>query len=616
MPTVSVERDLLFQAIGKTFTDEEFDHLCFEFGIELDDITNEKQLKQREAQNSKDTSDQYSESVLYKIDVPANRIDLLCLEGISRALRIFMNIEDPPAYSLRVFSGQEPVQFRVKAATKLARPYIVAAILNNVQLTQERYDSFIDLQDKLHQNICRRRTLVAIGTHDLDTIKGPFTYTALPPEEIQFVPLTQSCSYDAKALLDLYRTNPEYKHLKPYTDIIYDKEVYPVVMDSNDVVLSLPPIINGEHSKISVKTRNILIECTATDLRKAKIVLNTMVTMFSQCCESPYCIEPIQIVYEESSSCDEIVPNLESRQVNVAIQDVYSMLFGQQEPLELDVAHMCKLCDKMQLCARVADDGKELVVQIPPTRSDILHPIDVIEDIGIAYGFNNIPHTIPKTMTYGAPQPLNKLTDQLREEISRGGFMELLTHGLCSHDENFKYLNREDDDTSAVVLRNPATIEFEVVRTSLIPGVLKTIQNNKSLSFKDGLKLFEISDVVLLDPNSDVGASNVRRICAAYTGLTDGFEIIHGLVDRIMLLVGFRNVVEAPDIVSKLDIYYSIDPSSHPTYFPGRCADVILHSFGKTQCLGSFGVLHPRVLGSFELTHPTSTLEINLDPLV
>lgn len=119
MPTVSVQRDLLFQAFGREFTDEEFDHLCFEFGIELDDITNEKQLKQREAQNTKDTTVQYSESVLYKIDVPANRIDLLCLEGISRALRIFMNLENPPSYSLQNSFGREPLQFRVKATTKV-----------------------------------------------------------------------------------------------------------------------------------------------------------------------------------------------------------------------------------------------------------------------------------------------------------------------------------------------------------------------------------------------------------------------------------------------------------------------------------------------------------------
>jgi phenylalanyl-tRNA synthetase beta chain len=161
-----------------------------------------------------------------------------------------------------------------------------------------------------------------------------------------------------------------------------------------------------------------------------------------------------------------------------------------------------------------------------------------MEDVAIAYGFDKIPVTFPSTLTVGRQQPLNKLGDHLRDEISRAGYIELLTHGLCSHNENFSFLNQSDDGRTAVVLSNPATIEFEVVRTTMIPGMLKTVENNKSMSVKDGLKLFEISDVVLLDPTADVGAKNVRRLCALYTGQTDGFEIIHGLVDRVMQLLG------------------------------------------------------------------------------
>ena len=84
------------------------------------------------------------------------------------------------------------------------RPYVSGAILRNVKFTQARYESFIALQDKLHQNLARQRTLVAIGTHDLDAIKGPFTYEALPPEEIKFVPLNQTKSMNAVELMDFY----------------------------------------------------------------------------------------------------------------------------------------------------------------------------------------------------------------------------------------------------------------------------------------------------------------------------------------------------------------------------------------------------------------------------
>lgn len=120
MPTVGVKRDELFAAMQQTFTDEEFDHLCFEFGIELDDITSEKQLKQREQGKSNKAHDDVSDAVLYKIDVPANRYDLLCVEGIARALRVFLQKERPPVYKL-VPRAEGPHQMIVKPNTKVRR---------------------------------------------------------------------------------------------------------------------------------------------------------------------------------------------------------------------------------------------------------------------------------------------------------------------------------------------------------------------------------------------------------------------------------------------------------------------------------------------------------------
>jgi phenylalanyl-tRNA synthetase beta chain len=433
------------------------------------------------------------------------------------------------------------------------------------------------------------------------------------------VPLTQSREFEAKELMDFYRTNPEAKHLKPYTDIIYDSPVYPVITDKNGVVLSLPPIINGEHSKITLSTKNVFIECTGTDITKAKIVLNTVIAMFSEYCAKPFTVEPVQIEYEDASVNEsEQTPDLSDRSVEVNVKDIYSMLFGTREPVNLDLERICRLCSKMQLSATPTADGKRIVAQVPPTRSDILHAVDVIEDVGIAYGFNNIPLTIPTTQTIGQAQPLNKLGDLLRDEISRAGYIELLTHGLCSHNENFKFLNRKDDGKSAVVLSNPATIEFEVVRTSMMPGVLKTIQNNKSMSVKEGLKLFELSDVVVLDDKTDVGARNVRRLCAAYTGHTDGFEVIHGLVDRVMQLLGVPSSLElSAEALKDVAAYYTITPASESTFFPGRCAVVTLLNKGQEPLrLGSFGVLHPEVLRNFDLLNPTSILEMDIEPLV
>src|SRR5579859_1835811 len=131
-----------------------------------------------------------------------------------------------------------------------------------------RYESFIALQDKLHSNLARQRTLVSIGTHDLDTIQGPFHYKALPPKEISFVPLNQTKKMNAEELMEYYEND---RHLSKFLHIIRDKPVYPIIYDSNDVVLSLPPIINGDHSKITLNTRDIFIEITATDKTKVEI---------------------------------------------------------------------------------------------------------------------------------------------------------------------------------------------------------------------------------------------------------------------------------------------------------------------------------------------------------
>jgi len=170
-------------------------------------------------------------------------------------------------------------------------------VLRNIQFTQERYESFIALQDKLHQNLARQRTLVSIGTHDLDTLRGPFTYEALPPEQIEFVALNQTEKMNGVELMKYYEVRDcsgrrfllqrlkfiqNDRNLGRYLHIIRDSPVYPVIFDSKRTVCSLPPIINGEHSKISTKTKNVFIEITALDKTKVEVVNNILVAMFSQ----------------------------------------------------------------------------------------------------------------------------------------------------------------------------------------------------------------------------------------------------------------------------------------------------------------------------------------------
>ncbi|KAG2482402.1 hypothetical protein HYH03_018663 [Edaphochlamys debaryana] len=608
MPTVGVNRDKLFEKLGRVYTDEEFDQLCFDYGIELDDVTSEKEMLRKElaSQAAKGAETKLaaeaaaaSEEVIYKIDIPANRYDMLCVEGIARALNIFRGTQPAPTYKLADMAGKPLLQMVVKPETALVRPFVVCAVLRGVKFDAARYNSFIDLQDKLHQNLCRQRTLVAIGTHDLATVQGPFTYEALPPEEIKFVPLKQTREFNAKDLMQYYLDNDQ--KLKKFVPIIASSLVYPVIYDANRTVLSLPPIINGQHSAISLNTRDVFIECTATDLTKAKVVLNTVVTMFAEYCERPFEVEPVEVV--DAFGAKTVYPDLSCRSLSLTADYVNSLL-----GVSLPPQQVAELLNKMQVSATLGADGQALTVLVPPTRSDILHACDVAEDVAIAYGYNNIVKRIPPTATQGRELPLNQVTEMLRAEVAMCGFTEVLTWALVSRAENFDNLRRPDDGNSAVEIGNPATIEFEVCRTSLLSSALKTLAANKEVPLP--VKLFELSDVVLLDAAKSVGSRNERRLVAVFAAKESGFEVIHGLLNRVMEVLGVPHKDE-PGAASA-PVSYHWAPSDDPALFPGRQAAV----YAGHQAVGVFGIVHPEVLSRFDLPYPVSALEINIEPFV
>lgn len=327
--------------------------------------------------------------------------------------------------------------------------------------------------------------MVAIGTHDLATLTPPFTYEARPPKKIEFVPLSQTKSFKADELLEFYRTDPNVKHLKPYVDIIAHSPVYPCIYDSKGTLLSLPPIINGDHSKISVDTKDVFIECTAVDYTKAQVVLNTVVSMFSEYCAESFTIEPVEIIYEKSVTTftgdgevvvsQAVTPDLTPRVATASLKSIASVIGVP----DIDVNTITDLCSRMSLtstivqgkeavkgavqeslesCGIVASDWEQaesvLKVLVPPTRSDVLHEVDVAEDVAVAYGYDRIPRTVPKSYTIGTQLPVNKLTDQMRHELANAGYEECLTLALVSVADNYDNMNRSNDG-KAVVLGNP-----------------------------------------------------------------------------------------------------------------------------------------------------------------
>jgi len=581
MPTVGLRREELFTRLSKEYTEEEFADLCFEYGLELDEVTSEKEMIAKEQGLEK--AEGGSEIVIFKIDVPANRYDLLCVEGLTLGLMIFQRKYFTPVY--RTVKVESPQKLIVRPTTVAVRPFVVAAILRDITFTQDRYQSFIDLQDKLHQNIGRQRSIVAIGTHDLDTIHGPFSYDAQRPDEIRFKPLNQTKEFTAEELMTLYATD---SHIKHYLHIIKDKPLYPVIRDRDGIVLSMPPIINGDHTKISLATKNVLIECTGTDLNKASIVLDTIVCMFSQYCSSKYNVEGVEVIGVDGSTT--VYPTLPYRREVVPVDDI-----NRKIGINETASSIATLLTRMCLKSKVTPDGTSIDVEIPPTRRDVIHACDIVEDVAIAYGYNNVHRTISDTNCVAEQRPLNKLTDLMRESVAAGGFTECLTFALCSRDDISDKIRKKIEDANAVHISNPKTLEFQVARTTLLPGLLKSIASNKNMPLP--LKLFEISDVVFKDKEMGVGARNRRHMCAVFYNKTPGFEVIHGLLDRVMQLLS----------VAPGD--YNLTAVDDATFFPGRCAEI--RHLG--QPIGKLGVLHPDVVTQFEITLPCAAFEIDLE---
>ncbi|ODV82211.1 phenylalanyl-tRNA synthetase [Suhomyces tanzawaensis NRRL Y-17324] len=588
MPTISVDKEDLFKLLGQTYTTEEFDELCFEFGIELDEDTTE------ECENG--------ERPQLKIEIPANRYDMLCIEGIAQALNEFLGRSEPPKFTLEPATPQ--ITLTIKESTKAIRQYAASAVLRNIEFDERKYNSFIELQDKLHTNLCRNRTLVAIGTHDLDTLTPPFTYEALPPSEIKFVPLNQTKEMDGHQLMEFYEKD---KHLGKYLHIIRDSPVFPVILDSNRTVGSLPPIINSNHSKITLNTKNVFIDITGTDKTKTEIVLNQIVAMFSRYSKVPFQIEPVQIISEFNNE-SRVCPNITPRKAEAEISYINSCV-----GLDYSGEQIAELLKKMSLSAAPSKTKEDIIdVEIPITRSDILHQCDIMEDAAIAFGYNNLVKTKPKSdSVVAAPLPINKVADILRLASSQSGYSEVLPLTLCSHDENFKYLRTVDDNTKAVKLENPKTVEYQVVRTTLVPGLLKTVKENRKHSLP--IRVFEAGDIVLKNPELERKAYNQRNWSAVYVGKTSGFEYVQGLLGKIMQTMR-TPWLENPKTDDRRG-YWIEEDKENPTFFPGRGAKIFFRAVQGEEAkeIGSIGVLHPEVMQNFEIPYAGSSVEINAE---
>eukprot|EP00771_Trimastix_marina_P003911 gnl/Trimastix_PCT/621.p1 GENE.gnl/Trimastix_PCT/621~~gnl/Trimastix_PCT/621.p1 ORF type:complete len:534 (+),score=216.74 gnl/Trimastix_PCT/621:311-1912(+) len=518
------------------------------------------------------------------------------IQGIVMALNCYRGVSPVPTFTALPPPSSDH-KIVIEPETAAIRPHVVCAILRGIEFTEKTFLDFIDLQDKLHHNACRRRTLVAIGTHDLDSMKFPLRYTAQAPQDIVFRALQQEREMDATALFEHYEnTNHSLRH---YLPIIRDAPKYPVIRDADGHVLSLPPIVNGERTKCLTATRNVLIECTAMDLTRAKLVLNVMVTSFAQYCRS---IEQVTVVRADGEQY--CTPDLSARRMATSMEYIQKSIGVPLMP-EVVVQH----CQQMMLGASVragTEDSPIFDIDVPPMRSDVMSECDVMEDVAIAYGFDRIPQEVAQLHTTGQFHAANEISERAREELAMSGFTEISTFVLCNHRECNEMLNRPVDPRTAVIT-NPRNIDCEVCRTTMIPSALKTLASN--ISHPKPIKLYEISDVVHLDSESDTGARNVRRLVALNCDNQAAFEVGHGMLCTVMDRFGVRFDPAHPNTPGTFHLAFPQQPDG--AFLPKQQAQV-MHA-GK--CIGEIGVVHPSVLHAFQVTFPCTVFELDMEPL-
>lgn len=582
MPSITLKREILFRKLNLQMSDDAFSDMIFDFGLELDDIINENNM------------------VSYKIDIPANRYDLLCLEGLVMALRSYKladEYEDLVESQLKVknhVTTKKPDYnfteydlnlmqntMGVIHQNKTYRKFIACAVIKGINFDDDKYESFIDYQDKLHLSIGRNRSIVAIGTHDMSRIQFPVFYKTLNKDEIRFQPLNQDKCMNGEEILSFYGKDTK---MKKYCNLFPDE--YPCFIDANGNVLSLPPLINSEYTKITNKTRDIFVEVTGTDEHKVNTVLKMILYNFRGKSFSKINILKDYLTFEDKciNICE--CEGRSSYTTPIFMEKTYTLKLDKVNSelgLSLKLDELFKILVRMM--HTVVIHRNEIVVRPSDVRSDVLHYVDILEDIAIAYGFNNFKRKTPNLYTVGTEDPFIKFSDKIRTEMTCVGYNELLTLSLLSKSQII-------NDNKYVSLSNPKSTECETVRNSLLPGVLKAIHSNQHVG--GIMKVFEVSDVVIVD--SLGGIKNQKDLCICYSSQTDGLDHILGVVSLI---------------ASKLRLSIRFRQKDFNQFFEKRGAEVVC----RDVVIGMVGVINPVICNDFKIPFAMSSVEINLNAL-
>jgi len=493
-----------------------------------------------------------------------DRPDLASVEGIARASRAFFGFKTGlKKYDLK----RSDVFLTVDPSVKKVRPYVVTALVKNVTMTDELIASLMELQEKLHGGLGRNRKKVAIGVHNFEPVEPPFVYKGVDPDTVQFVPLNKIESMTLSQILEKHEKGVDYAHL------LKDFKKHPLIVDKNNNVLSYPPIINGSLTEVTPFTTDLFIDVTGLDKKAINYALNIVVTSLAERGGQIY------TTTVKDGTDTYTTPNLKPTKMKLKTSYVNKIL-----GTNLKAADVKKCLLKMGYDAEVEKD--DLTIEIPAWRADILHEIDLVEDVSVGYGYENFESEFPKSLTFGKKLPKHNFYDVLRQVMIGLGFNEVTTFTISNEADEFKKMGTKPG--KILQFENPIGEEFSTMRVGLIPSLLKILAENRHHSLPQ--QIFELGIVV------DEKFKNKHKL---------GFVKI----DAKSNFTECKSFVEA--VMRGADISFKIKDYDHPGFVKGRCASVVINN----SEIGFFGEVHPRTIAEFELEYPVIAFEVQMDKL-
>jgi phenylalanyl-tRNA synthetase beta chain len=542
-----------------------------------------------------DLLNELGEAQVVRLDMLAVRPDIFDAGGMARYFRGYLGVQS----GLIEYQASAP-KITVKVDPKLSnedsyRPYIACAVIRNVRLDHELIKLLMNLQENLHWALGRDRKLASIGVYDLDALTGEtFHYDAVQPDGLKFVPLgfapgEPGTLITPGEILQKHKTGVAYAHL------LEGFSAYPILSDQEGTVLSMPPIINSESTRVTMESKQFFVDVTGLSQRTVDRALAIVVTGLKEMMPR---VEIEQVTIDAPSG-RRITPDLTPIRMKLDLREASDTI-----GVEIGAADLADLLARMGYgVSAPSAEAKTLTVSVPAWRNDVMHPVDLIEDAAIAYGFDKLTPELVPTFTVGAAREIEEQSAVARKILTGLGFHQVMTLVLTSEPAAFEKW-RIEPDPRAVRIDNPISTEQTICRVSLLPGLLETLAINKQYDLPQ--HLFELGDCSFADESVETGAREERHTAAAMIGTHVGYADIRAVADS------FAHEMDAP---------LEIRPTEHPSFIPGRAAALftvgpVSNRSNESEQIGVMGEVHPEVLERYGLKHPVSVMQLSLEKLL